>query len=86
MKLVEEKKINLYAPSSLLNEAVYSTLTDENKAKADQNTVTMLARIRDIHDLMTINPEPSYQVKNLVATLRLQKERLEAAGGNTFIL
>ncbi|MEK7146371.1 MAG: hypothetical protein AAB802_04310, partial [Patescibacteria group bacterium] len=30
MKLVEEKKINLYAPSSLLNEAVYSTLSEEN--------------------------------------------------------
>ena len=86
MRLVKEGKIELHTPSSLINHTVYDNISDEARGKADQNTVTMLARIRDINDLMTHHPEVTFQVQNLVHQLRLQKERLEEAGGDLFII
>lgn len=84
--LISEKKINLYDPDSLLNQEVYEKLNLEAKGKADQNAVLMLARIREIHDLLQISSEPSYQLQNLVASLRLYKERTEAYSGDIFLL
>lgn len=86
MQLVNDGKINLHQPSSLLNSAVYDSASSEAKGKADQNTITMLARIRDIHGLMQVNPEPTYQVQNMVADLRQKKEKLEEIGGDLFII
>ncbi|MFA5854960.1 MAG: hypothetical protein WC846_01545 [Candidatus Gracilibacteria bacterium] len=77
MQKVDQKEINLLAPSSLLNTAVYEGLTPENKAKADKNAVILLAKIREIYSLMRVYTEPTFQIKNLVASLRLTKERLE---------
>lgn len=86
MKLIEDGSIKLHEPSSLLNNAVYGALDEMAKGKADQNTVTMLARIRDIHDLMQLSTEPTFQVQNLVKDLRYKKERLEDLGGDLFII
>lgn len=77
MAKVENKTINLYAPSCLLNVPVYEVLPLEAKGKADQNAVLMLGKIREIHGLMQLSKEPSYQVKNLVAALFEMKNRLE---------
>jgi hypothetical protein len=77
MQKVDDKEINLLAPSSLLNTAVYEGLTPENKAKADQNAVILLTKIREIYSLMKVYSEPTFQIKNLVDSLRLTKERLE---------
>ncbi len=77
MQLVEEGKINLYGPSTLLNTGIYDSLDDAAKAKADQNSVHMLGKIREIVGNMKAYNEPTFQVKNLVAALRLNKEALE---------
>lgn len=86
MKLVEEKKINLYAPSSLLNTTVYDALDVAGKAKADQNSMLMITKIREISNLMQISKEPTYQLKNLVASLRQNKEETEKISGDIFII
>lgn len=86
MKMVEEKKINLYSPSSLLNSAVYDALDTAGKAKADQNSMLMVTKIREISDLMRISKEATYQLKNLVAALRMHKEETEKISGDIFII
>lgn len=86
MKLVNDGKINLYQPSTLLNHAVYDGLSLEAKAKADQNCVTMLAKIREIVDLEKAPMDTYMQEANLVSALRLSKERLEGYGGDIFII
>ncbi len=78
LNLVEQKTIDLHRPSSILNDAVYTNLSEEAKGLADQNAVLMLARVRDIVDLQRVHPEPSYQMKNLLDTLIATKNRLEA--------
>lgn len=86
MKLVDKGTINLYQPGTLINREVYDGVSEEAKGKADQNALNMLPRIRDIHALMKSNPEPSFQIQNMVESLRQQKERLEEVGGDLFII
>jgi len=77
---VADKTINLYAPSSLLNLPVYEALSAEAKGQADQNTVPLLAKIRDLVHLTSLSKAPSYQVKNLLDSLLDTKKRLEEHG------
>ncbi|MBT4385079.1 hypothetical protein HOD30_05020 [Candidatus Peregrinibacteria bacterium] len=86
MALVEDGTIQLYAPSSLLNDEVYEGLPLEGKSKADQNCVTMLGKIRDIINLEKADFDTNHQVANLIHSLRLNKERLEEHGGDIFII
>ena len=74
---IEDKSIQLYVPSSLLNNAVYEALSEAEKGKADQNAVILLTRIREIHALTQVSKEPSFQLQNMVASLRQIKNRLE---------
>ncbi len=80
MQKVEDGSINLYQPSGLLNAAVYDALPPEAKGKVDQNAVILLGKVREIVNLMKISQEPTYQIKNLVASLHETKKRLEALG------
>ncbi len=86
VKLIEEKQIDLYKPSTLLNQGHYDTLSDEAKGKADFECVNMLAAIREIYELYKNGFVDSYQIKNQVERLRLQKERAEELGGDIFII
>lgn len=80
MAKVDDKSINLYAPSSLLNAPVYEALSPEAKGKADFNAQVLLSKVREITNLMHISREPTFQVKNLVASLFETKKRLEEHG------
>lgn len=86
MKLVEDGTIKLHAPSTLLNTAVYDGLAPKAKAKADQNALIMLGKIREIVDLEKAPMDTNYQEVNLVGLLRQNKERLEEHGGDIFII
>lgn len=86
IKLVNEKKINLYSPSSLLNNDIYEALPHEGKAKADQNSVIMLTKVREIYNLAQSTSEPTHQLKNLVDSFRLNKESVEKMCGDIFII
>lgn len=86
MRLIEEGKINLYVPSSLLNTEIYEKMNEAEKGKADQNAVLMLNKIREIHNLMKFIKEPNFQVKNLVDSLRQNKEAMEKIDGDVYII
>ncbi len=51
VSLVNEGKIALLQPSSLLNNAVYDKLTAEKQGKIDLEALNLLAVIREIKDL-----------------------------------
>lgn len=84
--LVAEGRIDLYKPSSLVNNAVYDGLEHEKQAKVDLEAMSMLANIREIKGLCDAGYRETFQVENLVHTLRVGKERLEAEGGDLFII
>ena len=85
MQKVEDGTINLYQPGSLLNTTVYESLPSDAKGKADQNALILLGKIREIVNLLKISPDPTYQLKNLVASLNDTKKRLEA-NGDLFVI
>jgi len=86
IKKVDQGIIKLYTPATLLNTPVYDALSPESKAKADYDILNLLNKIREIHRLWQSGDHESYQIINLIHALRLTKERLEAIGGDVFII
>jgi hypothetical protein len=65
---------------------MYENLEQVQKARADQNALTILARLREIYDWWQLNPEPSFQIKNQLHSIRLTKENLEEELGDIYII
>lgn len=86
MKLVNEGKIDLFKPGSLINQNLYDALPDEKKAQTDLEAANLLATIRDIKGLYEAGYRDTFQIHNLVLKLKDTKERLEEAGGDLFII
>lgn len=86
IKLIEEGKINLYNPDSLINHAIYEKLDQQAQGKADYEAMNLLASIREIRGLHDAGYSDTYQMDNLVERLRVTKERLENIGGDIFII
>lgn len=85
IKKIEDGSIQIYSPSSLLNQEVYETLNPADKGKADQNAMVLITKIREITELMKAFSGPTYQVKNLVESLNEAKKRMEGYA-NIFII
>lgn len=79
IRLIEEGKINLYRPSSLINQVVYDGLPAEKRGQVDFEAMNLLAAIREIKGLNDAGFQDTYQLWYLVEKLRLTKERLETA-------
>ena len=86
ISLVNNGKINLYRPSTLINSSHYDTLDEQKQGGADMEAMNMLSAIRDIKGLHDAGYMDSYQMKNLVERLKESKERLEENGGDLFII
>ncbi|MBI4235609.1 hypothetical protein HY604_04915 [Candidatus Peregrinibacteria bacterium] len=86
IKLINEGKINLYNPETLINNTVYATLTTEVQAKVDMEAFNLLSALRDMKGLHDSDNSETYQMENLVQRVRLSKERLEKEGGDLFII
>jgi hypothetical protein len=86
IKKIEAGDIHLFTPSTLLNKPVYDQSSEEIKAKADYDILTLLHKIRQIKQLWDSGDRESYQIMNLVNSLRLAKERLESLEGDLFII
>ncbi len=86
IKKVDSAKIQLYTPSSLLNDEVYQQLNSSGKAKADFDILNLLNKIREIKKLWDQGDKDTYQLFNLVHSLRITKERIETADGDVFII
>jgi|GEM_PF-1138245 len=86
IKKVESGAIKLLTPSTLLNQEVYNQLPAEKKAKADYDILILLYKIRQVKKLWDEGAQDSYQIMNLVHSLRLAKERLETQQGDVFVI
>jgi len=82
----EKGEINLMAPSSIINHAVYDQLPEEKKGKVDFDAVNLATTLRNIHDLWKAYGTPTYQIENLVHQVRLTKERLEEVSGDVYMI
>lgn len=86
VSLIEEGKINLYRPSSLLNGEAYDKLSNELKAKADLESMNLLNSVRDIKNLYENGFRDSFQIQYAVNEARMEKERVEQVCGDVFII
>ncbi|EKD64276.1 MAG: hypothetical protein ACD_51C00028G0002 [uncultured bacterium] len=87
VKLVDEGKINLYRPSSLLNQDVYDKLDDAKKAKIDKMSFNMLTTVRDIYNFYkSPYSNNSYQFENMLQKFRILKEETEKECGDVYVL
>lgn len=86
VSLVNEGKIVLWNPDTLINHVVYDKLTAEQQGKTDLEAVNLLSTIREIKGLYDMGAIETYQMNNLVERLKATKERLEISGGDIFII
>jgi hypothetical protein len=92
MAKVYDGTFNLLAPSTLLNKEVYEQAEEIVQGKADINAVNFCSKLRQIKDLMDISGgeqlfvEPTYQVRNLVQSVKYQKEVFEQENGDMFLI
>ena len=86
VRLVDDRRINLYSPHSLINEAVYNGLTEKQQGKVDFDGVNLLATLRNIYNLWQIEKQPTFQIQNMVEQVRATKERLEEISGDVYIV
>jgi len=84
--LIQEGKINLFVPQSLINQHVYENLNYMAKGIADVNAVSLLADIRQIKKLKEQGYDESFQIQNLIHHVRITKERLEKECGDIYII
>ncbi|MFA6305653.1 MAG: hypothetical protein WC651_02905 [Candidatus Gracilibacteria bacterium] len=86
LDLISKGKIDLYKPDTLINHPVYDQLPVDKKGKADIEAFNILSTIRDLKGLVDAGFRETFQVQNLVQSVRHIKERLETAGGDVFII
>ncbi len=83
--LVDEGKINLYQPSSMVNQEVYDNLDRTQQGKIDQQAFNMLTTVRNIYSYNQSDfTNSTYQFQNMVHTFRLQKEKSEEEFGDVY--
>lgn len=86
MEKIDKGEIDLYRPSTLLNQPVYERLDETAQGKADFDAVNLLTSIREISKLWQSGHQNTYQIENLVHRIRITKERLEEIGGDIFVI
>lgn len=86
IKLIQEGKIVLWNPDTLINQPVYDQLPKEKQGKIDFEAVNLLSVIREIKGLHDVGYVDTYQMNNLVERLKATKERIEHEGGDLFII
>jgi len=80
---VDSGEINLYQPSSVINQEVYDGLSGEDKAKTDLFLNATLFVMRQIHAFnASEHSNDSDMMINMVQELRLKKETLETEVGD----
>lgn len=86
MKMIDGGKINLLNPQSLLNLEVYDKLTPNQLVRIDMDTQVLMARLRDIHTLWKLDQTLTYQMKNLIESLRQVESRVESECGDVYVI
>lgn len=86
ISLINDGKIELHIPATLINKSVYDGLSEKKQGLADGEAVNLLSAVREIKDLFDAGHKNTYQMQNLVERVRNTKERIEEKGGDLFII
>jgi len=86
VKYINEGKIDLHTPATLMNMSVYEKANEKAQGKADFNAVSLLNDLRQLKKLYDAGDHTSFQIQNLVHRVRLTKERLEDECGDIYII
>ncbi len=86
MDMIDTRKINLLAPRTLLNIDIYEKLDPQQELKVDMNTQALMARLREIHTLWQLDEVFTYQIQNLIASVRDIKSRVEEDCGDVYVI
>lgn len=86
MRMIEDKRIDLHTPATLLNLPIYEKLGEEAKSFVDLNGFNLLAEIRQIKKLWDLGDKDSFQIQNLVHRMRLTKQKIEKEHGDCYII
>ncbi len=86
LKYIDQGKIELYVPFSLLNTDLYNQLDEKKQGELDLKAVNVLSAIREIKDLFDAGFGTSFQIQNAVKRLRNTIETIEGEGGDVFII
>ena len=86
ISLINDEKIKLHTPSTLINKSVYDDLSEEKQGLVDMEAVNLLSAVREIKDLFDAGHKDTYQMQNLVERVRNTKERIEEKGGDLFVI
>lgn len=86
LSLIDEGKIDLHTPSTLINNDVYDKLDSKTQGKVDLEAMNLLNSIRQIKELHDNGFAGTFQMNSLVSSVSNVKERLEVEDGDIFII
>ena len=66
IKLVEDGRIDLHTPRTLMKNEIYENLDDKRKGIADINAVSLLNDLRQMKKLYDTGDKESFQIQNLI--------------------
>lgn len=85
-KLLQEGKINLVIPSSLINQSVYATLDEVNQGRVDQAAMVLVGYLRALKGLMEVGGHENFQAELNSQVIWKYKEKYERDLGDIFII
>ncbi|MBA4337101.1 hypothetical protein C0416_05020 [bacterium] len=86
IKMINDGKLNLYAPDTLIKTAIYEALDYQSKGLADINAVNLLGDLRQMKKLYDSGDKESFQIQNLIQHIRNTKQRIEDKCGDVYII
>jgi len=86
IKMINDGKLNLYVPDTLIKSAIYDALDYQSKGLADINAVNLLGDLRQMKKLYNLGDKESFQIQNLIQRIRNTKQRIEDKCGDVYII
>ena len=86
IKLVEDGRIDLHTPRTLMKNEIYENLDDKKKGIADINAVSLLNDLRQMKKLYDTGDKESFQIQNLIHRIRNVKQRIENQCGDVYVI
>lgn len=86
VKLIDEGRLNLHTPNTLMKNEIYDSLDDKAKGLADMSAVSLLNDLRQMKKLYDSGDKESFQIQNLIQRIRTVKERIENQCGDVYVI
>lgn len=86
VKLINDGKLDLHVPNTLMKNEIYDSLDDKSKGLADMSAVSLLNDLRQMKKLYDMDDKESFQIQNLIQRIRNIKERIEEKCGDVYVI